>query len=121
MQKALDDELMEDDMLPQLACHMLPECIRMSQNVIMDNQPYSAISIYISIYIPPFLNPPLILPVTVSNFVRPPRYTASVRVLAGGEILDAFGFPVGDGSRLPRFLQTSVFSHWSAPSAPVCS
>lgn len=26
------------------------------------------------------------------------RYTASVRVLAGGEILDAFGFPVGDGS-----------------------
>lgn len=41
MQKALDDELMEDDMLP---------------------------------------------------------YTASQRVLAGGEILDAFGFPVGDGS-----------------------
>eukprot|EP00913_Durusdinium_trenchii_P000992 g915.t1 len=41
IQKALDDDLMEDDMLP---------------------------------------------------------YTASVRVLAGGEILDAFGFPVGDGS-----------------------
>ncbi|CAJ1371824.1 unnamed protein product [Effrenium voratum] len=41
IQKALDDELMEDDMLP---------------------------------------------------------YTASVRVLEGGEILDAFGFPVGDGS-----------------------
>eukprot|EP00439_Symbiodinium_sp_Y106_P003788 s7080_g1.t1 len=41
IQKALDDELMEDDMLP---------------------------------------------------------YTAAVRVLSGGEILDAFGFPVGDGS-----------------------
>ena len=52
-------------------------------------------------------NPPLSLPFE-SNFVRPPRYTASVRVLAGGEILDAFGFPVGDGSRLPRFLQTSA-------------
>lgn len=51
MQKALDDELMEDDMLPQLACHMLPECIRMSQNVIMDNQPYPAISGYIDLYI----------------------------------------------------------------------
>ncbi len=112
MQKALDDELMEDDMLPQLVCHTTvqkteenPEMRKlgydsdtcwMSHNVTMDNglyRPYPAKSA-----IPPCLI--LIACPTCFFSILPSRYTASVRVLAGGEILDAFGFPVGDGSRM---------------------
>eukprot|EP00438_Fugacium_kawagutii_P035199 Skav204733 [mRNA] locus=scaffold1854:107609:121016:+ [translate_table: standard] len=70
MQKALDDELMEDDMLPRL------DCIEALAPAVAPRPVWSTV-------------------VGGESW-----YTASQRVLAGGEILDAFGFPVGDGSAL---------------------
>lgn len=97
MQKALDDELMEDDMLPQLACTTI------RRFGYAPNESGCRIIYVINCHHGQRALPAIS---SLSNLFLQPRYTASVRVLAGGEILDAFGFPVGDGSRLPR-LQTS--------------